>query len=181
MAADGNSRGRGFVVDGPQRDLGDTGSTRGPRLPEPLAIAGTWMGAAVISVLLLALILNFTGNRSPGALDNGSGIGSLLELARTWRPRPDAPADVVFVATGAEEAGLDGARHFLKMHDAWWFEKPTLLINLESVGAGPRLYLAGHHASLRLAHAIAGQLGLPHLTLACWGGNGPSAFFRGRP
>lgn len=136
---------------------------------DPLAVAGPWNGAVLVSVMLAALILNLTGNRSPGALDNASGVGVLLELAQRWRPPAGVDADVVFAATGAEEAGLDGARHFLLMHDAWWQEKPTLLINLESVGAGPRLYLAGQQNCLRLAHAVAEELQLPHQTLRVLG------------
>jgi hypothetical protein len=107
------------------------------------------------------LVANVTGNRSPGALDNGSAVGTLLELARSWRPLPGAPVEVVWVASGSEEVGLDGARHFLRLRKAWWREKPTLLINLESVGAGARVYLAGERQALRLAESVAGEFGLP--------------------
>jgi hypothetical protein len=123
-------------------------------------------GLTTLAVIALAgLMANYSGNRSPGALDNGSGIGTLLELARSWRPRAGVPAEVVWVATGSEEAGLDGARHFLHLHQAWWAEKPTLLINLESVGAGPGLYLSGEAQGQHLAQAVADELGLPHRQL----------------
>jgi Zn-dependent M28 family amino/carboxypeptidase len=113
--------------------------------------------------------VNFTGNHSPGALDNGSGVGTLLELARSWRPRAGAPAEVVWVATGSEEVALDGARHFLRLHESWWKEKPTLLINLESVGAGSRVYLAGEARALRLARQAAQDLQLAHARLRVLG------------
>src|SRR5262249_5338934 len=92
--------------------------------------------AGFVAVLVVGLAGNLTGNRSAGALDNGSGVGTLLELARSWRPRPDAAAEVVFIASGSEEVGLDGAKAVLEGYESWWREKPTLLINLESVGAG---------------------------------------------
>jgi hypothetical protein len=116
----------------------------------------------VVVALLLGLIANLTGNRSPGALDNGSGVGALLELARGWRPRPEAPVEVIWVATGSEEVGSDGAQAFLRRYESWWREKPTLLINLESVGAGTRIRLAGEERSVRLAGEVADDLGLLH-------------------
>ncbi len=122
------------------------------------APSGLWHISAPAVVLLAGLIANYTGNRSPGALDNGSGVGTLLELARVWSAKRHAPLEVVWVATAAEEAGLHGARHFLHKHAHWWQEKPTLLINLESVGAGPCVYLAGEHTALRLAEQTAAEL-----------------------
>lgn len=121
--------------------------------------------ACMIVILVLALMVYRSGNRSPGALDNGSAVGTLLELARTWRPKSGAPIEAVWVASGSEEVDLNGSRHFLKLHQSWWHEKPTLLINLESVGAGSRLYLAGEEGSLRLAQQIARRLSIPHRRL----------------
>jgi hypothetical protein len=118
---------------------------------------------AITALLCLAvLVANYSANRSPGALDNGSAVGTLLELARSWQPRPEAPLDVIWVASGSEETGLNGAKHFLEQHGGLWQEKPTLLINLESVGAGPRLYLAGEARALRLAQITAEELGMRH-------------------
>ncbi len=138
-------------------------------LPQPLLVAGPWSLPILITLVLAGLVANFSGNRSPGALDNGSGVATLLEMARSWRPHAQAPVEVYWVATGSEEAGLEGARHFLKRYAHWWSEKPTLLINLESVGAGPRLYLSGEPHSLRLTHAVAEELGLPHHELHVMG------------
>jgi Zn-dependent M28 family amino/carboxypeptidase len=49
-----------------------------------------------------------------GAVDNASGVGGLIELARAFGrgKRPDR--SVVFLATTAEERGLLGARHFVR-------------------------------------------------------------------
>jgi hypothetical protein len=121
-----------------------------------------WSLETTAVVLLAALALNVTGNRSPGALDNGSAVGTLLELARGWRPRPELPVEVYWVASGSEEVDLDGARHFLSRRETWWQDKPTLLINLESVGAGQCVYLAGEPQSLHLARETADELGVPH-------------------
>lgn len=62
-------------------------------------------------VVLLALVgggtllLCWAGNRSPGALDNASGLAALLAVARRER----AADDVAFLITDAEELGLAGA------------------------------------------------------------------------
>lgn len=147
--------------------LGALAASAGAPSPLPGRIAAGL--SAIVVAALAALAANVTGNRSPGALDNGTGLGTLLELARTWRPRPEAPAEALWVATGSEELGLDGARDFLGRHEAWWREKPTLLINLDSVGAGDRLYLAGEPGALRLAAETAARLGLPWARLRVLG------------
>ncbi|WP_169980000.1 M28 family metallopeptidase [Tautonia rosea] len=122
----------------------------------PFAVLGTVMNGC-----LIALMCNASGNRSPGALDNGSGLAVLLELARVWDARDDAPVEVVFLATGAEEVGLDGARAFLLRHEWWLRERPTLLINLESLGAGSRVWLAGSPGAVSLAEAVAESQSIP--------------------
>ncbi|QDV32535.1 M28 family metallopeptidase [Tautonia plasticadhaerens] len=118
-------------------------------------------GAALVGVAVAALMFNTSGNRSPGAIDNASGLAVMLELARSWRPRDGVPVEVAFVATGAEEVGLDGARAFLRRHEWWLRERPTLLINLESVGAGARVWLAGSNQAVAMAGRVADLLGMP--------------------
>jgi hypothetical protein len=149
--------------------LGLLGLVAAAGLPGILAAAHPWAVALLVAALLAGLLVNGNGNRCPGALDNGSAVGTLLELARTWRPRPEAPVEVVWVASGSEEVGLDGARHLLRLHGSWWQDKPTLLINLESVGAGARVYLAGEPRALRLAEEVADGLALPHARLRVLG------------
>jgi hypothetical protein len=137
--------------------------------PDVLPAARAWRLSAIVLAFLAGLLVNLTGNRSPGALDNGSAVGTLLELARSWRPDPTAPVEAVWVATGSEEVELDGARHLLDAHASWWRDRPTLVINLESVGAGAVVYVAGEAGALRLARAVAGELDLPHAPLRVLG------------
>lgn len=137
--------------------------------PGPLQTAGNWLPTIIVVVALMGLMANMTGNRSPGALDNGSAVGSLLELARTWRPKLEAPADVLWVATGAEEHGLHGAFTFLASHGHLWNDKPTLLINLECVGANGKTYLAGQPFALAIAQRLATEMGIQHAPLRVLG------------
>jgi hypothetical protein len=52
------------------------------------------------------LVFCWVENRSPGALDNASGVAALLGVAE----REAAAGDVAFIVTDAEELGLVGAR-----------------------------------------------------------------------
>ena len=50
-----------------------------------------------------------------GAVDNASGVGVLIEIARAYKAMPRAPRrSVVFVATTAEERGLLGAEYLAR-------------------------------------------------------------------
>lgn len=49
-----------------------------------------------------------------GAADNASGIAMMLELARRLKAGPPLGRDIYVLATSAEEAGLLGARAFVK-------------------------------------------------------------------
>ena len=49
-----------------------------------------------------------------GAVDNASGVAVMLELARRLRAGPQAGRDIYVLATTAEEAGLLGARAFVR-------------------------------------------------------------------
>ena len=74
-------------------------------------IRPTWITAVLVLPAVaaglgsgLVLIFCYAANRSPGALDNASGLAALLALASRERSR-----DVAFLVTDAEELGLAGA------------------------------------------------------------------------
>lgn len=56
------------------------------------------------------LVFCWVENRSPGALDNASGVATVLGLAESEKDRDD----VAFLITDAEELGLVGARHIAR-------------------------------------------------------------------
>jgi len=93
-------------------------------------------GCFFLTVGLNALfIFTRNGNDSDGAVDNASGVGVLLEVAKTLReisPKNIAP---VFLFTDAEEFGLLGSLMFQRMHGTDMVKNQVLVINVDSVGA----------------------------------------------
>src|ERR1700738_2562933 len=68
-----------------------------------------------------------------GAIDNGTGCGILLELARTWSLAKPAPArSILFAAVTAEEQGLLGSE-YLGKHSPIPPSKITLDLNYDAL------------------------------------------------
>lgn len=80
---------------------------------------------------------------NPGADDNASGSAVLLEIARGAASLPVRPRrSLVFVWFAAEELGLLGSEHFA-LHPLTGFTKCTAVLNMDMLGAGNGLYVAG--------------------------------------
>lgn len=96
--------------------------------------------ALVTTLLNLQVVLK--NEIVPGANDNLSGVVALALLGRRLlQERPDG-LELVFVVTGAEEAGLGGATHLARRHaDAKrWARRDTVVIGLDSLGNGELVY-----------------------------------------
>lgn len=71
---------------------------------------------------------------SPGAGDNGSGIGVMLELARFLKQNENQLNAVVkFIAFGAEELGVLGSRKYVSAHKES-LKNCALFFNIDDVG-----------------------------------------------
>jgi acetylornithine deacetylase/succinyl-diaminopimelate desuccinylase-like protein len=82
---------------------------------------------------------------SPGADDNGSGVGVLLELARYFSTfEHDLGGRIKFVSFGAEELGVVGSRAYLDLHQDD-LQDCILLFNMDQVGGpqGPSIEMLG--------------------------------------
>ncbi|MEW5806852.1 MAG: M28 family peptidase [Acidobacteriota bacterium] len=125
---------------------------------------------SIACLFALPGILNFSRNRSPGAIDNASGVALLLELARviSENHRKGMPA-FTFVATAVEEEGLIGSLHFIKKFGSRFDRRTTSFINFDGAGAPGRIILmdrygippvkTGKTLSGRFMN-IAGELGI---------------------
>jgi Zn-dependent M28 family amino/carboxypeptidase len=78
-----------------------------------------------------------------GANDNGSGVATLLEIARLWQVESLRPArSVLFAAWDGEEQGLLGSRHYVE-HPVQPITQTVSMLNLDMVGAGETLQIDG--------------------------------------
>jgi hypothetical protein len=97
-----------------------------------------WVQIIFVAVCLFHLVylLGPMGNASEGAVDNASGVGVLLELARILRSNPSPGIRPIFLFTGAEEWGLLGALMAARKHGPDMLQSRAFLINIDSVGRG---------------------------------------------
>ncbi|GLZ45861.1 aminopeptidase [Actinomycetospora sp. NBRC 106375] len=88
------------------------------------------------SVVLMAHYDSVTAG--PGAADDMSGVATILETVRALRAGPAPRNDVTVVLTDGEEAGLYGARAWVR--DSMPKNRPTVVLNWEARGvSGPSL------------------------------------------
>src|SRR5882724_6319533 len=68
-----------------------------------------------------------------GAIDNASGVGSVIELAAAFaKVNPPSKRSVLFMDTTAEEAGLLGAKYYAE-HPLYPLEKTLADINIDGI------------------------------------------------
>lgn len=104
------------------------------------------ISAAVAVLATIPLILCLTGNRSPGAVDNASGVVSVLLAARALSPRPDLGV----VITSGEELGLAGARAFVESHSTH-----AIALNCDTIDDGGEFRCMASGARGALTAAVA--------------------------
>lgn len=95
------------------------------------------------------------GRSLPAADDNASGIAVLIEVAEALRLSEPPPRTVVFVAFGAEEDGLLGARNYVQAQPMP-IENTLAMINLDMVGRpqSERLTIVGWERYPELSEMI---------------------------
>jgi hypothetical protein len=74
-----------------------------------------------------------------GAFDNASGVALMMELADALRDE-NTPYTLVFVAFGAEEAGMHGSASYVAEMSDQARADTVLMVNLDSVATGDRVY-----------------------------------------
>jgi alkaline phosphatase isozyme conversion protein len=75
-----------------------------------------------------------------GADDNASGVAVMLEVAERMA-KYKIEYDLIFVAFGAEEAGLRGSFHFVDEMSPSDIERTIVMINFDSLIVGDKLYI----------------------------------------
>ena len=126
------------------------------RLPVTTAhtvnVLGLWPGSdpeVADEVLLIGAHYDHIGQSPdglyfPGANQNASGIGTMLEMARVWQSTGYRPArSVLFAAWGAEETDSAGVAHYL-VDPAIPLTRTVGVIALDSVAGGRGFKLLFH-------------------------------------
>lgn len=72
----------------------------------------------------------------PGAMDDLSGVAGMLLLAKRLRGRVPEDVEVVFVATGCEEASLGGAQALATARRNAWDPTNTVIVGLDGLANG---------------------------------------------
>lgn len=132
-----------------------------------LGAAGSLVRARVArvtagAVLALAAALNAQvarGATVPGAGDNATGVAVLLDLVRALAADPPAGVEVLAVVSGGEEAGMGGFHAALVALAPDLDRATTLVLGLDTLGAG-RPIVAASEGAVRTHRYAAADLAL---------------------
>ena len=95
----------------------------------------------------------------PGANDNGSGIATLLTIAREIAGR-EYPFTVRFIAFGAEELGLYGSNYYVDQISDEEIDSTVAMLNFDALGSGPQTATLGTLSLQRFVEEHAGERGI---------------------
>ncbi|MHA2120762.1 MAG: M28 family peptidase, partial [Promethearchaeota archaeon] len=84
--------------------------------------------------ILLLLSFNRISNKSPGALDNASGLYTIWKIANDCTDMALENSEIWLILTGAEEIGQIGAAEFINEFREELNPESTYLINYEMMG-----------------------------------------------
>jgi Peptidase family M28 len=114
--------------------------------------SGRWLRVAGAVVTGLAVALQLEAARGPvvpGASDNATGVAALLALAAD----PPPGLDLWLVSCGCEESGMEGMRAFLAAHGGELDLDRTLVLGVDTLGAGTPIVLSGEGPVLEHRYA----------------------------
>jgi hypothetical protein len=119
-------------------------------------------------IILCVLSYEYDQWRSIGVADR-RGLAALVELARSWPPQRSRQIESVFIAAGGQEIDYAGSREVLRILDAEWPRKPTLLVLFFAPGAGEAIRIGPVLPALStLAKESAKSLWIPISGEDCW-------------
>jgi hypothetical protein len=129
-----------------------------PVIAAPLGVAlgaaAGWQALVRVGTGLAALVAATLADIArrdpvPGAIDNASGVATLIELAGRLSSRPPKSLRVLLVWTGAEEALWEGMEAFARRHFPSLPQERTFILNVDQVG-DPRVCVLRGEGALRV-------------------------------
>ena len=111
-----------------------------PEIEEVIAIINIiiLILTVIISIPIVILIFLSTHNKSPGALDNATGMSVVFELSSYFRDMPLNNFNMFFCQFSAEELGTMGSRTFVNKYETEFMKGRIFQINLEMISAATR-------------------------------------------
>ena len=97
--------------------------------------------ALIVFISNFALAFNYVGNRSPGALDDATGVATILELSKIFKSSPPQNLQLTFLVTAAEEIGLYGAADYVKRRKNQLNPETTFFLNYDGIGGKGKIIL----------------------------------------
>jgi hypothetical protein len=119
------------------------------------------------------------GATVPGASDNATGVAAVLALVERYAREPLPGTELVALFPGCEESGMGGMAAWLREEGAALDPQTTLVLGLDTLGAGEPVLVAGEgpprtvryrEADLALVDRAADRAGLPRPRRARIGG-----------
>ena len=102
-------------------------------------IAGIAASAYLLVPLFIMIHREAAMRHTPGANDNASGVAAMLALVDKMSEPESLVQGVMFIATGAEEAGTVGMIEFLKKHGER--VRDAFIVNIDNIGSGWLCYI----------------------------------------
>ena len=102
-------------------------------IPFYFTIYGGWVLIILISFSNICLLFLNTHNKSPGALDNASGMAIVFELSSYFHENPLENFNIWFCQFSAEELGTMGARVFVDEYENQFRKGKIFQINFDMV------------------------------------------------
>ena len=105
-----------------------------------ITIYGTWILIILISFSNIYLLFLNTHNKSPGALDNASGMAIVFELSSFFIKHPLENFNIWFCQFSAEELGTMGSRVFVNEYENQFVKGRVFQINFDMVSCEVHKY-----------------------------------------
>lgn len=122
-----------------------------------LAPAATLLAGAITALAIAPLLTLDVGNRSPGAIDNASGVGLVVHLAEVLAGRPVLDRlRVTILIPDAEEWFVMGASAYVQAHhDQLRRESRRLhVLNFDGIGVDGALHTVGGDKTIGLLYQL---------------------------
>jgi len=101
-----------------------------------ITISGVWTTIVLVSTANIFLMFLSTHNKSPGALDNASGMAIVFGLSSHYLNNPLDHFNLWFCQFSAEELGTMGSRIFVDDHENFFKKGRIYTINNDMVSCG---------------------------------------------